>query len=63
MRPNAPIEADSVTQRIPIPAVVLAAGSSRRLGQPKQLLCVDTHSETLLDRTIRVTASAAFAPI
>jgi len=35
-----------------IPAIILAAGASRRLGEPKQLVRVG--GETLLDRTIRV---------
>jgi molybdenum cofactor cytidylyltransferase len=35
-----------------IPAIILAAGASRRLGEPKQLVRVD--GETLLDRTIRI---------
>ena len=34
-----------------IPIIILAAGSSSRLGQPKQLLLID--GETLLNRTIR----------
>jgi len=39
-----------------IPAIILAAGASRRLGQPKQLVRVG--GETLLDRTIRVVRDA-----
>jgi len=46
---------------MPIPAIILAAGASRRLGQPKQLVRVG--SETLLDRTIRVAHEAGFEPI
>jgi len=41
--------------------MVLAAGASRRLGQPKQLICVG--GETLLARTIRVTQEAGADPI
>jgi molybdenum cofactor cytidylyltransferase len=46
---------------MPIPAIILAAGASRRLGQPKQLVIIG--GETLLDRTIRVAHEAAYAPI
>lgn len=42
-------------------AVVLAAGASRRLGQPKQLLrCGD---ETLLERTVNICVSAGCEPV
>ena len=41
--------------------VVLAAGASRRLGRPKQLLKKD--GETLLHRTVRLTMEAGFAPV
>lgn len=41
---------------MPVPAIVLAAGASRRLGQPKQLLRI--HEETLLDRSIRLAREA-----
>jgi molybdenum cofactor cytidylyltransferase len=44
-----------------VPAIVLAAGASRRLGQPKQL--VRTDGETLLGRTIRVTQEAGAGPV
>lgn len=44
-----------------IAAVVLAAGSSRRLGELKQL--VRLNEETLLDRTVRVCREAGCAPI
>lgn len=39
-----------------VAAVVLAAGASRRLGQPKQLVRI--HSETLLGRTLRIVREA-----
>jgi molybdenum cofactor cytidylyltransferase len=42
-------------------AVVLAAGASTRLGQPKQLLKVD--GESLLRRTIRIAAEVGCNPI
>jgi molybdenum cofactor cytidylyltransferase len=42
-------------------AIVLAAGASRRLGQPKQLLKLD--DETLLHRTIRIAQEAGCDPI
>jgi len=42
-------------------AIVLAAGASTRLGQPKQLL--QMNSESLLHRTIRLAGEAGCAPI
>lgn len=44
-----------------IPAVVLAAGASRRLGSPKQLEMLG--DETLLERTVRVAREAGCSPI
>ena len=44
-----------------VAAIVLAAGASRRLGQPKQLLLHD--GETLLDRAIRLASEAGAAPV
>ena len=44
----------------PLPAVILAAGASRRLGQPKQLVRVA--GDTLLGRTVRA-ALAVCAPV
>ena len=44
-----------------VAAVILAAGASRRLGEPKQLVRV--HGETLLERTVRVAAEAGCSPI
>jgi molybdenum cofactor cytidylyltransferase len=44
-----------------IPAVILAAGASRRLGQPKQLVRIA--AETLLDRTIREVRNSGAQPI
>lgn len=44
-----------------IGAVVLAAGGSSRLGQPKQLLTFD--GETLVRRAVRAAAEAGCAPI
>lgn len=47
-----------------IPAIVLAAGASTRLGQPKQLLSIpEFASETLLDRTARLAREAGAAPV
>lgn len=43
-----------------LPAIVLAAGASRRLGRPKQLL--ELAGETLLARTIRVAREAGADP-
>lgn len=44
-----------------LPAIVLAAGASRRLGQPKQLLTFQ--GETLLARTIRLAREARSTPV
>ena len=42
-------------------AVILAAGSGRRMGGPKALLCMD--GETLLHRTVRAALGAGCAPV
>jgi molybdenum cofactor cytidylyltransferase len=42
-------------------AIILAAGASTRLGQPKQL--VQLHGESLLRRTVRLACEAACAPV
>ena len=44
-----------------IPAVILAAGASRRLGQPKQLLSY--RGEFLIERAIRLANEAGAAPV
>lgn len=44
-----------------IAAIVLAAGASRRLGRPKQLIRLD--GETLLERTLRVCGEAGCTPV
>lgn len=44
-----------------IPAIVLAAGASRRLGRPKQLLEIE--GETLLGRAIRMACEAGADPV
>lgn len=44
-----------------VAAIVLAAGASRRLGQPKQLLQVN--GEMLLERAVRLANEAGTAPI
>jgi molybdenum cofactor cytidylyltransferase len=44
-----------------VAAIVLAAGASRRLGQPKQLLMLD--GETLLARSVRLAGEAGAAPV
>jgi molybdenum cofactor cytidylyltransferase len=49
------------TDGMSLPAIILAAGASRRLGQPKQL--VQLRGETLLARTIRVTQEAGATPV
>ena len=42
-------------------AVILAAGASRRLGEPKQLLVLG--GETLLERAVRVARTAGCSPV
>ena len=42
-------------------AIILAAGASSRLGQPKQLLTID--GESLLRRTSRLALEAEFCPV
>ena len=44
-----------------VAAIVLAAGASRRLGQPKQLLKLD--GETLVERAIRLASEAGATPV
>lgn len=44
-----------------VAGVVLAAGASRRLGQPKQLVMLE--GETLLARTVRLAREAGAAPV
>ncbi|MDE3202232.1 MAG: nucleotidyltransferase family protein [Acidobacteriota bacterium] len=46
---------------MPVAAIILAAGASRRLGQPKQLLHVN--GETLVARSARIAQEAGAAPI
>lgn len=52
------------TDTLRIPAIILAAGASARLGQPKQLLRLAAWGEeALLDRTVRIAREADAAPI
>jgi molybdenum cofactor cytidylyltransferase len=44
-----------------VPAIILAAGASRRLGQPKQL--IKYREETLLERALRLAKEAGAAPV
>lgn len=44
-----------------IPAIILAAGASSRLGQPKQL--VRYNGETLLERAIRIAGESGASPV
>ena len=46
-----------------IPAIVLAAGASTRLGQPKQLLRLPGAHESLLEHTLRVARAAELQPV
>jgi len=49
------------TEVISIPAIVLAAGASVRLGTPKQSIRLG--SETLLERSVRVALEAGLHPV
>lgn len=52
------------TESAPIPAIVLAAGASVRLGQPKQLLRIpESAGEALLERALRLAREADAAPV
>ncbi len=44
-----------------VAAILVAAGESRRLGQPKQLLLIN--GEPMLQRAIRIAAEAGTSPI
>src|SRR5580658_48652 len=46
---------------MPVAAIILAAGASRRLGQPKQL--VGFAGETLLERALRLAKEANASPV
>src|ERR1017187_3811434 len=46
---------------MPVAAIVLAAGASRRLGRPKQLLMLG--GETLVARAIRLAGEAGATPV
>ena len=49
---------------IPVPAILLAAGASTRLGQPKQLLRLPAFGgETLLDHAVALARASGTAPI
>ncbi len=49
---------------IPLPTILLAAGASTRLGQPKQLLQLTAFGgETLLDHAVAVARASGAAPI
>jgi molybdenum cofactor cytidylyltransferase len=47
--------------RMSVAAIIVAAGASRRLGQPKQLVLID--GEPLLQRVIRFAAGAGANPV
>jgi molybdenum cofactor cytidylyltransferase len=51
----------SKLSEMPVPVIILAAGASRRLGQPKQLARVA--GETLLGRTVRVVRESGAQPV
>ncbi len=47
--------------RMSVAAIIVAAGSSSRLGRPKQLVMID--GEPLLQRAIRIAHEAGAAPV
>ncbi len=52
------------TDPIPVPAILLAAGASTRLGQPKQLLRLPVFGgKTLLDHAVALARAAGAVPI
>ena len=54
----------SHTDPIPVPAILLAAGASTRLSQPKQLLRLPPFGgETLLDHAVALARASGAAPI
>ncbi len=53
--------ASRYTGAMPVAAIVLAAGASRRLGHPKQLLMHG--GETMIERAIRMANEAGAAPV
>jgi molybdenum cofactor cytidylyltransferase len=57
----AALPGQSKLNAMPMPAIVLAAGASRRLGQPKQLVCIA--GETLLALTTRIVREAGAGPV
>jgi molybdenum cofactor cytidylyltransferase len=61
VKPNlSPRANSSKLASMPVPAIILAAGASRRLGQPKQLVRIA--GETLLARAIRIARAAGASP-
>lgn len=52
---------NGATDHRDIAAIVLAAGASRRLGSPKQLVVLD--GETLVRRAVRCALEAGFSPV
>jgi len=54
------VSADKLV-RMTVAAIVLAAGASRRLGQPKQLLMLD--GETMIGRALRLAAESGASPV
>lgn len=58
------MSSNSPKASLPVPAILLAAGASTRLGQPKQLLRLPAFGgETLLDRTARLALEAGATPV
>jgi molybdenum cofactor cytidylyltransferase len=55
------VNAPHLASTSPVACVVLAAGASRRLGQPKQLL--QLNGESLLRRTARLAHAGGFRPV
>jgi molybdenum cofactor cytidylyltransferase len=58
---NSRVKKSVTLEAMTIPAIILAAGASRRLGQPKQLVAFK--GETLLERSMRLAKESGAAPV
>jgi len=58
---DSPVNLRVVSTRVPVAGIILAAGASRRLGQPKQLL--PWHGQSLLRRAVAMALSGGLAPV
>lgn len=58
---NSRVKKSVTLEPMTIPAIILAAGASRRLGQPKQLVAFK--GETLLEHAMRLAKESGAAPV